>query len=81
MYDDSTSHTEYSDILRYYIITTNSISFINSTDIDDCSPNPCQNRGTCIDEVNSHSCSCVKGFGGTNCENGQFTQNSTLLCL
>ena len=45
---------------------------IKSTDINDCSPNRCLNEGTCIDGVNSYSCSCVKGFNGTNCENGKF---------
>ena len=37
------------------------------TDIDDCSPNPCKNQGTCIDKVNSYSCSCVAKFTGENC--------------
>ena len=45
--------------------------FIYLADIDDCSPNPCENGGTCTDGVNSHNCFCVTGFNGTNCENGQ----------
>ena len=52
--------------------------FINSTDIDDCFPTPCQNGGNCTDGVNYHSCFCVKGFSGTNCEYGQFIQNNML---
>jgi hypothetical protein len=39
-------------------------------DIDDCSPSPCENGGTCIDEVDSYTCQCVPGFDGDNCENG-----------
>ena len=36
-------------------------------DIDDCISSPCQNGGTCIDEVFRHNCSCVAGYGGINC--------------
>ena len=53
--------------------------FITSTDINDCSPNPCLNEGNCTDGVNSHNCSCVEGYNGTNCENGLFTQQNMLL--
>ncbi len=33
-----------------------------------CSPNPCQNGGTCSPNGAAFSCSCSDGFGGTNCE-------------
>ena len=36
--------------------------------IDDCTPNPCQNSGTCADGINSYSCSCPSGYEGDNCE-------------
>ena len=39
-------------------------------DIDDCAPNPCQNDGSCTDGVDSHNCTCVAGFSGTDCEIG-----------
>ena len=39
-------------------------------DIDDCASNPCQNGGTCNDEVNSYTCDCVPGHAGDNCEIG-----------
>ena len=39
----------------------------NIVDIDDCSPNPCQNGGSCIDEVDSYKCECVEGYFGENC--------------
>ena len=38
------------------------------TDIDDCSPNPCLNGGSCSDGVNSYTCSCVAGYSGNNCQ-------------
>ncbi|XP_038064211.1 fibrillin-1-like isoform X3 [Patiria miniata] len=38
-------------------------------DGDDCAPvNPCSNSGTCIDGVNTYSCSCLPGFAGTLCQ-------------
>ena len=36
--------------------------------INECSPNPCQNGGTCTDDINSYTCSCVPGYNGTSCE-------------
>ncbi|XP_060565849.1 neurocan core protein-like isoform X2 [Ruditapes philippinarum] len=37
-------------------------------DIDDCSPNQCQNGATCVDGVTSYTCLCVAGYNGTLCE-------------
>ncbi|NXK55832.1 PGCB protein, partial [Chauna torquata] len=39
-----------------------------SADIDDCLSSPCQNGGTCIDEVNSFVCLCLPSYGGSRCE-------------
>ena len=39
-------------------------------DIDDCADVVCQNGGTCVDECNGYSCTCVDGYDGDNCENG-----------
>ena len=41
-------------------------------DINDCYPSPCENKGTCIDGVNSYACACVPGFEGKNCTIGKF---------
>ena len=38
-----------------------------STNIDDCSPNPCLNGGTCRDGINDYTCECVVGFTDKNC--------------
>jgi len=35
---------------------------------NDCSPNPCQNDGTCIDETDGYTCICTAGWEGKNCE-------------
>ena len=41
-------------------------------DIDDCANSPCQNNGTCTDNVNGHTCTCVDGYSGENCETGTY---------
>ena len=39
-------------------------------DIDDCTPNPCENGGKCVDGVDDYECDCVAGFTGDDCEDG-----------
>lgn len=41
-------------------------------DIDDCTGSPCQNNGTCLDAVNSYTCTCIDGYAGTDCLTGRF---------
>ncbi|CAL8396008.1 unnamed protein product [Boreogadus saida] len=41
--------------------------------IDDCQSNPCQNGGTCIDEINSFVCLCLPSYGGTTCEKDELS--------
>lgn len=35
--------------------------------IDDCSPDPCLNGGTCNDLVNGYTCDCGPNWMGKNC--------------
>ena len=42
--------------------------FSQVIDIDECSSNPCENGGTCIDGDNLYMCDCPTGFNGGNCE-------------
>jgi len=42
------------------------------TDINECISNPCENNGTCEDQVNGFTCRCLPGFTGK--------LKSTLLC-
>ena len=37
-------------------------------DADNCASNPCQNGGTCTDELNQYNCTCVDGYTGDHCE-------------
>ena len=40
----------------------------------DCASDPCQNGGTCVgvdnDGVFAYTCSCLTGYTGDNCEQG-----------
>lgn len=39
--------------------------------LNECSPNPCLNRGTCITFTNGrfYKCFCKSGFSGSHCQN------------
>ena len=53
------------------------LSILSSkTDIDNCASHPCKNNGTCTDRVNGFNCSCAPGFNGSQCETGNYSQNS-----
>jgi len=39
-----------------------------TVDGNDCYPNPCLNRGTCLDGCTSYVCSCRYGYSGTRCQ-------------
>jgi hypothetical protein len=45
-----------------------SVLCLFTADIDECLSSPCQNGGTCSDEVNGYSCACVAGYTGGDCE-------------
>ena len=63
-------------VLHYAVGTCTCIVCI--TDIDDCSPNPCENSGACTDLVNAFQCDCTPGYTGATCrpgKNGGFNSN------
>jgi len=43
---------------------------IGDSDVCDhmCDRNPCENQGTCVEEVNGFRCECLDGFEGKYCE-------------
>ena len=49
-------------------ITVKSQSVIVFSDINECSPNPCQNGATCVDLIGGHRCDCAQGYSGSSCE-------------
>ena len=44
------------------------IIYVLYPDIDECASNPCQNGGTCADDVNRYDCTCEAGYTGADCE-------------
>jgi hypothetical protein len=44
------------------------IVFWSISDIDQCTDTPCQNNGTCTNNVSSYSCQCEDGYTGTTCD-------------
>ena len=47
------------------------ISYLFYWDINECANNWCENGGTCIDGVNTFSCTCAEGYNGPTCGNGK----------
>nr|XP_043900380.1 sushi, nidogen and EGF-like domain-containing protein 1 isoform X1 [Solea senegalensis] len=37
-------------------------------DVNECASHPCQNGGTCQDQINSFICQCLPGYTGSLCE-------------
>ncbi|KAM6178246.1 coagulation factor VII [Rhynchocyon petersi] len=52
--------------------------WITYSDGNQCDSNPCQNGGTCVDQLQSYICFCLEEFEGRNC---QTNKNSQLICL
>ena len=46
------------------------ISELSFTFTGPCSPNPCQNGGTCTVTGSTFECACVSGFTGNTCNQG-----------
>lgn len=63
--------------LVWCLMSTSLVSPFYLTDIDDCQSNPCQNGGTCIDEINSFVCLCLPSYGGAACEKGNVLSRNT----
>ena len=42
------------------------------SDIDECLSSPCDNGGTCVDQVNGFVCTCAQGFTGVVCQTGRY---------
>ena len=40
-------------------------------DIDECASDPCQNGGTCTDQVDGYECSCQAGYTDPLCSTGK----------
>ncbi|XP_062049907.1 coagulation factor VII [Lepus europaeus] len=52
--------------------------WITYNDGDQCASNPCQNGGSCEDQIQSYICFCLADFEGRNCEKNK---NDQLICM
>ncbi|XP_062959509.1 coagulation factor VII [Cynocephalus volans] len=52
--------------------------WISYNDGDQCASNPCQNGGSCEDQLQSYVCFCLDDFEGRNCETNKKDQ---LMCV
>ena len=43
-------------------------TFLTSTAVNKCSPNPCKNMGACSEFEDDYVCNCPQGFKGKTCE-------------
>ncbi|XP_077984887.1 uncharacterized protein LOC144439473 [Glandiceps talaboti] len=44
------------------------ISVDDCQDVNECLSNPCQNGATCNDNIDSYTCTCIKGYTDVNCQ-------------
>ena len=51
--------------------------YLYDLDIGECSSLPCQNNGTCVDEINRFSCNCTSAFSGFFCETSRIVNQSS----
>ncbi|CAH1790488.1 unnamed protein product, partial [Owenia fusiformis] len=50
-------------------------------DIDECSSNPCQNGGSCVDRFDGYHCTCAPGYWGANCDIGGTKEDITSISM
>ena len=58
--------------VKVYSFTLNLTNLIIIPDINECSSNPCQYGGTCVDGINRYSCNCAAGYTGKNCNTSEY---------
>ena len=65
----------------YQLNSINGNQIFPGTDtIDECSSNPCENNGTCADDIGGYTCTCLAGYTGSSCESGGFEQSVDNVC-
>lgn len=53
--------------IKQKIASRTFIYLMASTELNECSSSPCQNGGTCTDQVNSFYCACAPGWTDPQC--------------
>ena len=46
-----------------------------ASDLNECLSNPCQNHGTCQNQIGGYSCKCHDGYAGPICNIGTVVRN------
>ena len=71
--DEIAKYVNYYYFFNYKWIINSSL-LLCLKDIDVCTPNPCQNGGTCLASSDSlsYTCKCSTGFSGFNCQRSIF---------
>ena len=66
-------HVKSKDLLQGIVTLCLKILFIPDLHVEilECSGNPCMNRATCEDLINTYKCTCPPGYTGTHCQTGQ----------
>ena len=62
--------------LMFILVLLTSLFMTSCFEEEVCSPNPCQNDGTCSESLASYKCECPDGFTGRNCEIKECTSDS-----
>ncbi|CAH1247746.1 SELP [Branchiostoma lanceolatum] len=52
---------------------------VKQANVDECVSDPCENGGTCEDEINGYTCTCADGYVGEHCETGKFSHENCLI--
>ena len=59
----------FDDIFLQVRVTFVEVDFITIlTETNECQSNPCQNGGTCVDDVYKFTCLCPNAYAGTFCQ-------------
>ncbi|XP_010358376.2 coagulation factor VII isoform X2 [Rhinopithecus roxellana] len=65
-------------LTRLSLLFPQKLFWISYSDGDQCASNPCQNGGSCKDQLQSYICFCLPSFEGRNCEKNKDNQ---LICV
>ncbi len=50
------------------LTSVTSVDSIVEESKDSCNPNPCLNGGSCIDDIDGYTCTCLAGYEGADCD-------------
>ena len=63
-------------LLKCFYLCSYLANYFSSLEIDECSSSPCENSGTCTDDVSGYTCQCAAGYTDTVCQTGKQAVNT-----